>query len=117
MRNAKIGSYSSIGRYSKVQEAEIGRYCCFSWNCTIGVSAHPFNTVTSCALTYRKQYGIIDDDLYFEQRKTIVENDVWIGCDVVIRSGVKIGNGAVIGACSFVTKDVPPYEILGGAKK
>lgn len=44
----------------------------------------------------------------------IVENDVWIGAKSTIMSGVKISNGAVVGAGSTVTKDVPPYAIVAG---
>jgi acetyltransferase-like isoleucine patch superfamily enzyme len=44
----------------------------------------------------------------------IIENDVWIGAKSTIMSGLKIGNGSVIGACSVVTKDVPPYAIVAG---
>lgn len=45
---------------------------------------------------------------------TVVGNDVWIGYNSVITPGIRIGNGAVIGACSVVTKDVEPYSIVGG---
>lgn len=44
----------------------------------------------------------------------VVGNDVWIGYEAVILSGVTIGDGAVIGARAVVTKDVPPYTIVGG---
>lgn len=44
----------------------------------------------------------------------IVENDVWIGANSTIMSGITIHNGAVIGAGSTVTKDVPPYAIVAG---
>jgi virginiamycin A acetyltransferase len=44
----------------------------------------------------------------------VVGNDVWIGYEAVILSGVKIGDGAIIGARAVVTKDVPPYTIVGG---
>ena len=44
----------------------------------------------------------------------VVGNDVWIGYEAVILSGVTIGDGAVIGARAVVTKDVPPYAIVGG---
>ena len=44
----------------------------------------------------------------------IVENDVWIGAKSTIMSGVKISNGSVVASCSVVTKDVPPYAIVGG---
>ena len=41
-------------------------------------------------------------------------NDVWIGYEAVIMAGVHIGDGAIIAACAVVTKDVPPYTIVGG---
>lgn len=44
----------------------------------------------------------------------IVGNDVWIGYEAIILSGVTIGDGAIIGTCAVVTKDVPPYTIVGG---
>ncbi|MGV2442242.1 CatB-related O-acetyltransferase, partial [Bacillus atrophaeus] len=44
----------------------------------------------------------------------VVGNDVWIGYQSCILSGVTIGNGAIIGAKSVVTKDVPPYSIVAG---
>lgn len=44
----------------------------------------------------------------------VVGNDVWIGYEAVILSGVKIGDGAIIGARAVVTKDIPPYTIVGG---
>ncbi len=45
---------------------------------------------------------------------TIIGNDVWIGFEAVIMPGVKIGNGAIIGTRAVVTKDVPPYTVVGG---
>lgn len=44
----------------------------------------------------------------------VLGNDVWIGYEAVILSGVTIGDGAIIGARAVVTKDVPPYTIVGG---
>lgn len=45
----------------------------------------------------------------------VIGHDVWIGYEAVIMAGVRIGNGAIIGARSVVTKDVAPYTIVGGA--
>ena len=45
---------------------------------------------------------------------TIVGNDVWIGRESVILPGVRIGDGAIVAACSVVTKDVAPYAVVGG---
>lgn len=44
----------------------------------------------------------------------VIGNDVWIGYEAVIMSGVTIGNGAIVGTRAVVTKDVPPYTIVGG---
>ena len=44
----------------------------------------------------------------------VIGNDVWIGFEAIILAGVKIGDGAIIGARAVVTKDVPPYSIVGG---
>ena len=44
----------------------------------------------------------------------IIGDDVWIGYEAVIMSGVHVGNGAIIAARAVVTKDVPPYTIVGG---
>lgn len=48
------------------------------------------------------------------RQQLIIGHDVWIGADVRIIKGVKIGNGAIVGTGSVVTKDVPPYAIVGG---
>lgn len=47
-------------------------------------------------------------------RPVVIGNDVWIGARVIILPGVKIGDGAVIGAGSVVTKDVEPYSVVAG---
>jgi virginiamycin A acetyltransferase len=63
---------------------------------------------------------VIPEAEYWEQRgDIIVGNDVWIGFEAVIMPGVNIGDGAIIGTRAVVTKDVPPYTIVGGvpAKK
>ena len=51
---------------------------------------------------------------YEKSGDTIIGNDVWIGSEAMIMSGIKIGDGAVIAARSLVTKDVLPYTIVGG---
>lgn len=45
---------------------------------------------------------------------TVIENDVWLGYDVTIMPGIKIGNGAIIASKSVLTKDVPDYCVVGG---
>ncbi len=52
-------------------------------------------------------------DAWDNKGDTVIGNDVWIGYEAVIMPGVKIGDGAVIGTRALVTKDVPPYTIVG----
>ncbi|MHC6181076.1 CatB-related O-acetyltransferase [Clostridium sp. JNZ X4-2] len=53
-------------------------------------------------------------DAWDNKGDIVVGNDVWIGYDSIIMSGVKIGDGAIIGTRAVVTNDVPPYAIIGG---
>lgn len=70
-----------------------------------GFSTYPFFTFPDW-----KEY----EPDYHHKGDTIVGNDVWFGHRSTILPGVKIGDGAIIGACSVVTKDVPPYTIVAG---
>ncbi|MBU3092139.1 CatB-related O-acetyltransferase [Clostridium sp. CM028] len=53
-------------------------------------------------------------DAWDNKGDIVIGNDVWIGYDAIIMAGVKIGDGAIIGTRAVVTKDVPPYTIVGG---
>jgi len=65
-----------------------------------------------------QNHGIKRNELIRNQKQTsigvIINEDVWIGANVIILDGVEIGKGSVIGAGSVVTKDIPSYEIWGG---
>ena len=65
---------------------------------------HPLNSVSTHAFSYRKQFGLCKKDEYLNHKKVVIGNDVWIGCNVVIMPGIKIGDGAVLGAGAIVTK-------------
>lgn len=53
-------------------------------------------------------------DAWDKKGDIVIGNDVWIGYEAVILSGVTVGDGAIIGVRAVVTKDVPPYAIVGG---
>ena len=114
VQNSEIGLRTSIGRYTKIRDAKIGKYCSISWDCTIGAPSHPIDRIATHAFTYRKQFGISEKNDVFEEKLVEIGNDVWVGCNAIILSGVKIGNGAVIAAGAVVTKDVEPYSIVAG---
>jgi acetyltransferase-like isoleucine patch superfamily enzyme len=66
---------------------------------------------------FRVRYGLpgaLEDGHPTTKGDIIVGNDVWIGNDAAVLSGVTVGDGGVIAAKALVTKDVPPYAIVGG---
>ena len=82
---------------------------------------HPFQApyVTTCPMFYstlrQNGYTFADRNTFVETKVyTRIGNDVWIGQNVFMTGGLTIGDGAVILAGSVVTKDVPPYAIMGG---
>ena len=60
------------------------------------------------------EHGIWADKAWDNKGDIVIGNDVWIGFEAVILAGVTIGDGSIIGARAVVTKDVPPYTIVGG---
>ena len=99
----------------------IGKYTSLSWeiNFSVGID-HDYRRVTTypVRLFLRPENTPppekIKRNYIVNTRQIIIGNDVWIGHDVILRSGIRIGNGAVIGAGAVVTKNVPPYAIVGG---
>lgn len=73
-----------------------------------------FNSVI---LSYEHVFDDIEAPIYeqgVDKRHTIIEEDVWIGANVTILGGVRIGKGSIVGANTCVTKDVPPFSIIHG---
>lgn len=114
-----IGAYTSIGAYTYIQRgteilsANIGNFCSIGTDCHIGMYAHPTENVSTSSRLYLK---ILDCSDYYNDipKPAVIGHDVWIGSNSTILGGVKIGNGAVIGAGAVVTKDVLPYAVVGG---
>lgn len=133
-----------VGRYTYGYETllyhyplvvSIGRYC--SINATASIwNNHPMGYITTHPILdyplfygwevyesrekYICQYGTnfhnatFEDSPLRDNREVIIGNDVWIGANVIIMPGVKIGNGAVLAAGAVVTKDVDSYAVVGG---
>lgn len=111
-----LDKYSYIsGPRSFVDGAIIGKYCSIARQVTIGIKGHNYNWVTTSPIITSPMYGFIDNNIDEPQKdNVIIGNDVWIGMNVMIMRGIKIGDGAVVAAGSIVTKDVEPYSIVGG---
>lgn len=114
--NIAIGDFSYIsGPRSYIEDAIIGKYCSIARQVVIGVSGHNYNWVTTSPIITSAKYGFINKDVPEPQKGIpIIGNDVWVGMNVIIMRGVKIGDGAVIAAGSIVTSDVLPYSIVAG---
>lgn len=114
--NTVIGRYSYIGEYTKIDKCvRIGRYCSIAANVTIGATIHPTNWLSTSPF----QYDLwLDPETQKKQwitaKATNIGNDVWIGANAVIQSGISVGDGAIIGSAAVVTHDVPPYAIVAG---
>ena len=111
-----VGDYTYGGlhvlTYNKENKLKIGRFCSIAQEVMFVLSAdHYTNNISSYPykvwIMKEKQEGISKGNI-------VIEDDVWIGFRSTILSGVHIGQGAIVAAGSVVTKDVPPYAIVGG---
>lgn len=106
LRQCKIGKYCYIGGKCVLNRAIIGNYSSIASSVHIGGMEHSYWELSTS--TYLSDSGVID-------KATIIDNDVWIGAGCIVKQGVHIGTGAVIGAHSFVNKDVEPFAIAFGS--
>lgn len=83
-------------------KCHIGNGTIFGPRCKIHTSNHNY------------EGGMLPYDHIYNVKGVTIGENVWIGADVAIMPGVTIGEGAVIAACSCVTKDVPPLAVVGG---
>ncbi|MFN6069187.1 MAG: acyltransferase, partial [Pseudanabaena sp.] len=121
--NAKIiiKDYTSIqDRCVILGDVTIGRYCLLSLNILISSGYHSYDVVPEWLI--RDQDILITNKFNTNKKsseetkvKVVIEDDCWLGINVVIMKGVTIHKGCIIGANSVVTKDLPPYSVAVGA--
>lgn len=105
----QIGKYSYIGNYCYLTKSKIGNYCSIANNVSIGQGEHDLTKISTNSIFYKNTFEELT------KNECVIGNDVWIGVDCIIKRGVKIGNGAVIGANSVVTKNIPDFAIAVGS--
>ena len=123
LKGSFVGKGTIIGANNYLPKTKIGRFCSIANNIKVIPYTHPINFVSSYSQFYNtmneapfgtgktnfKEVLKVEEDYFVE-----IGNDVWIGEGTYIKGGVKIGDGAVIGMGAVVTKDIPPYSIVGG---
>lgn len=103
--NVEIGDNSGIGVNANIpNNLIIGKNVLMGPDVMVFPSSHRFE---------RKDQLILEQG-YEEPKQVVIEDDVWIGARVIIVGGIRIKQGAVIGAGSVVTKDVEPFAIVAG---
>jgi phosphonate metabolism protein (transferase hexapeptide repeat family) len=125
LRNTRIeysclGDYSYLGENCEVADAAIGKFTAIANAVRIGAPNHPMNRPSQHRFTYCPEYyetSATRDHGFFGDRRTakvMIGNDCWIGHAAIILPGVTVGDGAVIAAGAVVSRNVPPYTVVGG---
>ena len=118
-----MGAFSIIRFGATIGAVEIGRFSAIGASLVCAPPEHPVNALGTSSVFLKEYPWATGGDGFYEvppsghrlvTKKVTIGSDVWIGRDVYLRGGVRIGDGAIIAAGSVVTKDVPPYAIVGG---
>ena len=127
--NTQFSGYMGKGSYiapNSIIRGKIGRFTSIASRCYVITGVHPYTypyvSTSPMFISLLKQNGhtFVTEQKMQEQKyaqdkyEVVIGNDCWIGEGASIIAGVSIGDGAVILAGAMVTKDVPPYAIVGG---
>lgn len=115
-----LGDYSYVVNDSQIAYATIGKFCSIAAMTRINPGNHPMHRASQAHFSYRASAyfpGESDEQEFFAWRRShhvTFGHDVWIGHGAIVLPGRSIGTGAIVAAGAIVTKDVPPYTIVGG---
>ena len=124
--HVEIGAFSDVGGNfgeGRIARICIGRYCSIAAGCSLGLQQHPTNFVLTsarqyfancCGWDFHAGSVSLSDVPQERPGPTVIGNDVWVGANAIVMGGIKVGDGAIVAAGAVVTKDVPPYAIVGG---
>ena len=119
LNEVTLGDFTYIAGNTNISKTTIGKFCSIGPYCKIGLGKHPTKDFVSTHPVFfstlkQAQVTFADRNYFDEFAYIIIGNDVWLGANVIVVDGVKIGDGAIVAAGSVVTKDIPPYTIVGG---
>ena len=115
--NSIMDRYSFCGYNCKIINCRIGSFCSIADDVYVGGARHPVEWASTSPVFYKGRDSVKRKFSTFkrnEEPETVIGNDVWIGDQALIKSGINMGDGAVIGMGSVVTKNVGAYEIWAG---
>ncbi len=114
--NIDVGlySYGCFDRWRMPGPISVGRYCSIASTVRSAPINHPTSALTTHPALFERAFGVVDKDVEWSE-VLVIEDDVWIGHNVMILPGCKfIGRGAVVGAGAVVTRNVDRYAIVAG---
>ena len=119
LNECTLGDFTIIGGGTSISTTIIGKFCSIGPDCKIGLGKHPAkNFVSTHPIFYsifkQAQITFADQNYFEESEEILIGNDVWIGANAIVMDGVTISDGAIVAAGAVVTKNVPPYAIVGG---
>lgn len=115
--SSNFGRHSFCGYDCTILNTDVGSFCSIAGGVVIGGASHPMDYLSTSPVFLSHRDSVktkLAKHVFNPVYRTRVGNDVWIGERALIKAGVSIGDGAVIGMGAVVTKDVPPYAIVGG---
>ncbi|MFZ5674217.1 MAG: chloramphenicol acetyltransferase [Pseudomonadota bacterium] len=117
---SSFGDYSYTDRYADIAYSTLGKFANVAAFVRLNPSEHPYQRASLHHFMYRSEYYWPEEPgekALFDWRRSrpvMLGHDTWIGHGSVIMKGVTVGDGAIVGSLSVVTKDVPPYAIVAG---
>lgn len=112
----RIGDGTTIQRRCTINgSTRIGAGCIFAPNVFVSSGTHPFRAIAHLPIREQERRIVASSvGLNLLDHPIWIQDDCWLGTNVVICPGVTIGKGSVVGANCVVTRDIPPYSVVGG---
>lgn len=127
VKRSSVGRYVGCGSFVRFLDCTVGAFSSIGDNVIIGAGHHELGFVSTSLFKFASANWLFfpeykeafvrakaNKEYYSWRKSTVVGADVWVGANSVICAGVNVGNGAVIGANSFVNRDVKDYEVVAG---
>ena len=124
LSHVSIGKYFNLGSFSFLSHCQVGRYVSIGSRVSIGGLNHPIDWLSQCEFQFSDMFDCFGSTLPATSRidlptktsnRVVIENDVWIGDNSVVLTGVTLPTGTIVGAGSVVTKSPEhPYSIIVG---